>query len=118
MAKWIPENERLASTMFICPHCKQKVYYLHGASARRKDIELSKQCLYLYCPWCAEPVDAYCSDPTDAKNCMECEHHDLIVVVGKPIVLTCDISSKCCYLTQEVMKNAPEYCPLKGSEKH
>lgn len=115
--KWIPENNRPSSTMFICPHCDKKVYYLHGASAKSHDNGKHKECLYKICPWCGEPVAAYIggSTSTAKTSCMECEYHDFIIAVGKPIVLQCELCYECCYLTKETMNKIPDYCPLKAT---
>lgn len=62
MPKWIPKNSHPSSTMFVCPHCNNEVYFNHGSStiSRRKSKNF-KHCPYNYCPWCGKQVNQYAS---------------------------------------------------------
>lgn len=70
MSEWIPENNRASSTMFLCPWCAGKVYYIHGASALKYDTGQRKHCGYHYCPWCGKEV-----------NQMEKERYDVTELI-------------------------------------
>ena len=45
--KWIPENDRRKSQIFICSECRGIVYYPQN----HRDNE-PKRCGYDYCPYC------------------------------------------------------------------
>ena len=54
--QWIEENWRPSSTMFVCPYCREQVYFAHGSSSKSRRRGLTKRCLYRFCPWCGKEV--------------------------------------------------------------
>lgn len=52
--KWIEENTRPRSQMFICSECGGKVWYPQATNPRAKR---EKKCLYAFCPWCVSRMD-------------------------------------------------------------
>jgi hypothetical protein len=56
MSEWIEADKLPSSTSFLCPHCREKVYFSHGSSSKSRKHGVAKRCLYRFCPWCGEPV--------------------------------------------------------------
>ena len=54
--EWIEFDSHPSSTTFICPHCREKVYFSHGSSHKARKHGIAKRCLYKFCPWCGQPV--------------------------------------------------------------
>ena len=54
--QWLEAEKRPSSTMFICPHCREMVYFSHGSSSKARRRGLTKRCLYKFCPWCGKEV--------------------------------------------------------------
>lgn len=54
MAKWIPENQRPKSSMWICSSCKNMAYYIIG-NTRGK--EKPNTIPYRFCPNCGTRMD-------------------------------------------------------------
>ena len=57
MAEWIEADKLPSTTKFLCPYCRETVYYSHGSSSKARKRGLTKRCLYRFCPWCGEPVE-------------------------------------------------------------
>ena len=73
-------------------------------------------CEFPHCGECAEQNIEWEIISEQVVSCLECKHHDFIAVVGKPIVMTCDISDECQYFTDEHASSVPSWCPLKKGE--
>jgi hypothetical protein len=56
MLEWIEADKLPAGTSFLCPHCREKVYFSHESSSKSRKHGVDKRCLYRFCPWCGEPV--------------------------------------------------------------
>lgn len=54
--EWLEFDSHPSSTTFICPHCREKVYFSHGSSHKARKHGIAKRCLYKFCPWCGQPV--------------------------------------------------------------
>lgn len=52
--KWIPENSRERSFMFLCSSCGKKVYAKPQGAPKYGGV---KKCDYKYCPYCGEKAE-------------------------------------------------------------
>ena len=53
---WLEADHLPSSASFLCPHCREKVYYHHGSTSKTSRRGLTKRCLYKFCPWCGLEV--------------------------------------------------------------
>jgi len=56
MEQWIEADKLPSSTKFLCPYCREIVYYSHGSTSKSRRRGLTKRCLYQFCPWCGAEV--------------------------------------------------------------
>ena len=54
--QWIEADKHPSSTSFLCPYCRNKVYFAHGSSSKSRKNGVAKRCLYRFCPWCGKEV--------------------------------------------------------------
>ena len=58
--EWIEADKLPSTTKFLCPYCRNEVYYSHGSSSKsRKNSGIMKRCPYNYCPWCGRNVTPF-----------------------------------------------------------
>jgi ribosomal protein L33 len=55
--QWIEAEKVPSATKFICPHCRETVYFSHGSSSKSRKHGITKRCLYRFCPWCGKEVE-------------------------------------------------------------
>ena len=57
--EWIEASKLRSSITFICPYCREKVYFHHGSNSKSRRHGLTKRCLYRFCPWCGKEVTPF-----------------------------------------------------------
>lgn len=57
-ATWTrPDGVPGCSPRWVCPHCREVVYFIDGSYRRKDNKTMKKVCKYNFCPWCGKKVE-------------------------------------------------------------